>query len=287
MMDRHRDCRFIAGNNMGNVRVGFLSSSWSSQIVLVYRVACQNLPSSVSRAWSQLFVYKSVSVLGLRASREQTKAGVSCGVSSKMLMNRNNLPYLVGGESCRVSPFKSGRVMSRSQRKGNVRCMCNHEALACRVDMACNMYAFKKEPIFAVVVPTINRFPLSLDVIQYLLPACFAFVLEKCAWLQYCRCFLPSWLGLQKYMYICTEAEKAGLKEHRPSGEMHSEQQAAFAFPSLLQSHCNHPPLKHAPQFPLCQPTNAPTSLSSFGRMFCLPECLKGRPTGFSIASSS
>lgn len=157
MMDRHRDCLFIAGNNMGKVRVGFLSSSWSSQIVLVYRVACQNLPSSVSRAWSQLFVYKSVSVLGLRASREQTKAGVSCGVSSKMLMNRNNLPYLVGGESCRVSPFKSGRVMSRSQRKGNVRCMCNHEALACRVDMACNMYAFKKEPIFAVVVPTINR----------------------------------------------------------------------------------------------------------------------------------
>lgn len=110
---------FIAGNNMGTVvRVGLQSSSsWSSQIVLVNRVARRNLPSSVSRAWGQLFSLQSVSVLGLRASREQTKAGVSCGVSSKMLMNRNKLPYLVGGKSCRVSSFKSGRAMSRSQRK--------------------------------------------------------------------------------------------------------------------------------------------------------------------------
>lgn len=120
----------------------------------------------------------------------------------------------------------------------------------------------------------------SLDVIQYLMPECFAFVLEKRAWLQYCRCFLPLWLGLQRDILYVQRQRKPGST----STDRQARCTASNKRPSQLNPiHCNHPisPLSTN------QPTNAPTPLASFGRMFCLPECLKGRPTGFSIASSS
>jgi len=84
MMDRwsrrRRDCRFIAGNNMGKVRVGFNLRHRRRKKNLVYRVAGLNLPSSVSRAWGRLFVYSWSPSWDFARRGNKQKAGVSCGV---------------------------------------------------------------------------------------------------------------------------------------------------------------------------------------------------------------
>jgi len=112
-------------------------------------------------------------------------------------------------------------------------------------DVAC---VYSRRFDFAVVVCavyTINCY--VLDGVQYLSPEC----LQSCY-----GSFAPSIMGLQRD--VCTEAEKAGLNEHRLSGEMHRSNKRP-SLSGMLHSTSppvvNHPTPKHSPY----QPTNAPT----------------------------
>jgi len=101
--------------------------------------------------------------------------------------------------------------------------MCNHEALACRVDMACNMCVCIREGVHLRRGGTNDQsFFLRLDGIQYLLPGGLRLCSKS---LPGCSIVVASFRSgwVCREILICTEAEKAGLNEHRLSGEMHSE----------------------------------------------------------------
>jgi hypothetical protein len=136
--------------------------------------------------------------------------------------------------------------------------MCNHEALACRVDLECNMYVFERslrrggtndQSVF-----------LRLDGIQYLLPECLRCARKACG-------IVVAFFHQRSAERYVQRQRKPGSNEHRLSGEMHSEQQRGLRFRFCFKFPVT-PPHKNTP-FSTNQRANR--SHAHFGRMYCLP----------------